>query len=410
MDTVHEVDLSQLDINGEAFQQDPYPWYAAMRRSSPVCQVPGFGWYFVATMDLVREVLADPRTYSSRVGKRTAPPPEVSDEAARLRQGRPPALATLLGNDPPEHTAYRRMANKAFTPRSLAWMEGPVRAAATELASALPDEADFLEHFAIPLPVYAICRILGLGEEHRGSVRRWTDAMTATIGSAPGARQWLAAERDRADFDHVMLRECDRRRRQPREDLLTQLVRAVDHEVPTELREAVVLGLVRQLLVAGNETTTRLLAEAMALLGPDDWIRLRRDPGYGQAVTEEALRLGSPVQQMVRRTTVDAVLGGVQLASGSRLLVSFASANRDASVFPDPDRFDPDRANRHRQVAFGHGIHACLGAGLARMESRIALRTLAERTVSVEVLPHEPLYLPSFLLRGRTALPVRVTR
>ncbi len=411
---VDEICLSRLDIESDGFQQDPYPWYAEMRRTSPVCRVAGLDWYFVATMELLSDVLADFTTYSSRVDKRREPPSEAWEEVRRLRASRPQVVAPLLGNDPPTHAAYRRMANRAFTPRTLKWMENSVYAAARQLVADLPGEADFLETFAIPLPVYAISAILGLDASRRADVRRWTTAIAAPIGATLEVEDWLEAERQQADFDHVILSELEIRRRGPRDDLLSHLVRNVDREVAPRERAAVLLGLVRQLLVAGNETTTRLLPECIVLLAahPETWERLRAGlPGYTEAVVEEALRLASPVQQMRRRTTVDVTLGGTRLAAGTRLLVSFASANRDERVFPQADTFDPARENRYRHLAFGHGIHTCLGAGLARMEARIALETLAAAgTTAIEVLPHQPRYLPSYLLRGRTELPVRVTR
>ncbi|MBB5867447.1 cytochrome P450 [Allocatelliglobosispora scoriae] len=197
------------------------------------------------------------------------------------------------------------------------------------------------------------------------------------------------------------------------DDLLSRMVAAVDETVddPDE-RLAVLLGLIRPLLVAGNETTTRLLAEAVALLcdRPAEWRRLRADAAHATRVTQEALRWCSPVQQMPRRVTCATLLGGTALPAGATVLVSFASANRDEAVFDRPDRFDPDRADLHRHIAFGHGIHACLGAGLALLQGRIALQTLAARTRRIEVADHEPRYLPGFLLRGRAQLPVRVQR
>jgi cytochrome P450 len=406
---VDDVKLSLLDIDSDAFQQNPYPWYAKMRRSAPVCQVPGNGWYFVTTMELVCEVLADPVTYSSRVAKRREPPPELR----RLRESRPGVIAPLLGNDPPSHTVYRRMVNRAFTPRALRWVEGLVRDGARGLAKDFPDDGDFVEHFAIPLPVHVISEILGLAEEQRDSVRRWTNAIAAGVGATVDAERGLAAEHDRADFDHAVLAEVEIRRRAPRDDLLSQLVKSVDQEVAPAERASVLLGLVRQLLVAGNETTTRLLAECVALLAdhPAHWERLRAaEPGHSRVVVEEALRLSSPVQQMRRRTTRDVVLGDVRLPAGSQLLVSFASANRDEAEFDVPDTFDPGRFNVHRHVAFGHGIHTCLGAALTRMESQIALEALAEIMTEIRPLPVKPRYLPSYLLRGRTELPVRITR
>jgi cytochrome P450 len=400
---VDNIDLALLDIDSDAFQQNPYPWYREMRRTAPVCPIPGLHWFFVTTMILVCEVLADPVTYSSRVDKRREPPPELR----RLRESRPDVVAPLLGNDPPSHTTYRRMANRRFTARTLRWMEGPIREGAAALAKTFPDEGDFLDLFAIPLPVYAISEILGLDEEQRGSVRRWTNAIASGVGATFDSGDRLSAEHDRADFDHTMLAVLESRRRVPGEDLLSRLVHAVDEEVAPEARAPVLLGLVRQLLVAGNETTAHLLAECVVLVAdhPVHWERVRAaEPGHSRMVIEEALRLSSPVQQMHRRAARDVDLGGVRLRAGSQLLVSFASANRDDAVFEAPDVFAPGRVNHHRHLAFGQGIHTCLGAALARLVSRIALEVLAENLAGIRPLPGVPLERTADFERWTAAL------
>ncbi|MBB5867448.1 cytochrome P450 [Allocatelliglobosispora scoriae] len=216
---MNAVELSRLDVDDPVFQRNPYPWYAQMRREAPLCPVPGRDLYFAATMNLAREVLADPARFSSRTDKRPPPPPEVREQLARLREGRPRTIHTLLNNDPPDHDRYRRMVNRAFTPRALAWTAGRVRAVAEELVAALPDEGDLVRHLAVPLPVSTICGVLGLGPEHRDQVRRWTTAMTLSVGASPGPEALLSGEHDRAEFDAVMAHECAARRRHPGDDL-----------------------------------------------------------------------------------------------------------------------------------------------------------------------------------------------
>ncbi|GAA2778300.1 cytochrome P450 [Crossiella cryophila] len=404
--------LADLDIDAEAFQHNPYPWYALMRRQAPVFPVPGRDWTFVTTMPLVREVLADPATYSSRTNRQTDPPPEVRAEVDALRRGRPPSISVLVGNDPPAHGRYRRMANRAFTPRAVARLEPVVLGVVRELVRELPAEGDFVAHFAAPLPVWTICEVLGLGAGYRESMARWLTALTATTGHRPTGEQWLRIERERAGFDHAMVAELTARVRRPGSDLLGEIVGSAALVAPPDEVLAVALGLVRQLVVAGAETTTRVLAEAVALLAaePAEWEWVGRERGRAGLVFEEAVRLASPVQQMVRRTTRAVRLGGVELAAGSRLLVSFASANRDERVFAEPDRFWPGRPDLQRHIAFGHGVHACLGIGLARLEGELALHELAGAAGRLSVTPHEPAYLPGYLLRGRTTLPVRRLR
>lgn len=404
------VDLSALDIDGESFQRDPYLWYAAMRATAPVFRVSGRDAVFVTTMALVREVLSDPGTYSSRVPRQTRPPVEIEQELAALRQDRPPSMSVLVGNDPPEHTVFRRMANRAFTPRAVAGMEHQIVAIARELVDRLPDEGDFVRDFAKPLPIWTIGEILGLRRENRASIARWTAALTATVGHELDGAQWLAVERERVEFDRAIVAEIDLRRDAPGNDLLSRIVTSVDDEVDAVTdATAIALNLVRHLLVAGNETTSRVLAECVALLAqhPHEWERLRRTPRRAGAIFEEAARLTCPVQQLVRRVTRPVTLGGVELAAGTTVLISFASASRDESVFTDPDRFNPGRPELRGHLAFGHGVHACLGAGLARLEGTVALRELARGLHRMSVMPHEPRYLASYLLRGRTTLPVK---
>src|SRR5215471_4211464 len=179
--------LPALDPFSDDFQQAPFVWYARLREQAPVYRVPGHDWYMITTMDLVREALRDPQTFSNvvDVGRRSAPPSEVAAEVAAIRAEGMPYVPALGLNDPPRHTRYRRLVNRAFTPRALAGMEPLIESVAAELVTALPedDEVDFVDALARPLPIYAILRILGLPESRRADVVRWSDAATASLGA-----------------------------------------------------------------------------------------------------------------------------------------------------------------------------------------------------------------------------------
>jgi cytochrome P450 len=406
-------DDGALDLFSAAFQQCPFPELAALRRREPVHRAAN-GWYVVTTMELARAVLTEPVLFSNAVSRRTPPPPEVAGEVAAIRARGLPWVPTLLLNDPPVHTRYRRMVSRAFTPRSLTWMEPLVAQVAGELAASLPEGRtfDFIDALARPLPVWAISRLLGLPDERRDDVRRWTDAATATIGAELDAARWPAVERDLLDFQRSMTAELTGRQQNPRDDVLSLLVQAAA-EAGEPIGTAELLSMTRELLVAGNESSLRLLADIAWQLDrrPGELAKVREDPERAETIAEESVRMASPSAAVFRRVTRDTTLGGVPLPEGAQIVVSLLSANRDEAVFTGPDRFDPDRPPAQRHVAFGQGIHVCIGASLARLEARHAVRALARHADRIEVAPGAQLhYLPSIIVRGLAALPVRVTR
>lgn len=409
--------LPDLDPFQDDFLQLPFSTLATLRARAPIHSMAEPGWFIVTTMELAREVLTDPARFSNAVSRRTQPPQEVADEVARIRARGLPSVPTLLLNDPPAHTRYRGMVQRALTPRALAWMEPLIADVADELAQNLPDDRpiDFIESFSRPLPVWAISRVLGLPDERREDVHRWTDAATATIGAQLAADRWPAAELEMLDFQQAITTELADRADRAGDDLLSLLVTAAaqpeQDETPVGTTELV--SLTRELMVAGNESTLRLLADVVWQLDtrPEEWERVRTDPGRASKIVEEAVRLASPSAAVFRRVVADTELGGVALPAGSTLVVSLLSANRDENVFSEGEAFDPDRPPAQRHLAFGQGIHACIGNILARMEARHAVIALARHVDRIDVMHDAPLrYLPSLVVRGLVALPVRVHR
>ena len=389
--------------------QCPYPYYARMRAEAPVLHLAELDMYLVTRHDLVLGILRDPTTYSSKFGRPTMP--LSGDEADRLNAAIAegyPRTPTMLTADPPEHTRFRGLVAKAFNPRAIASMEPFIRQFVTELIDAWGDRAqvEFVAEFAVPLPVRVIATMLGQPSERYADIKRWSDASLAGIGTNLSVEGRIAAERETNEFQRHFAQEIDDRRAHPRDDLIGNLVHATVDEPgvdprPFELPE--MISIISQLMVAGNETTTKLLGEMMRLLGehPDQWQAMRADPTRIERIVEEALRLSSPTQGIFRISTADVELGGINIPAGSRLVLVYGAANRDETLFADADAFDPDRDRLKEHLAFGKGIHFCLGAALSRLEARVALEELSRRVVKYHLAEGNDFrYIPSFMLRG----------
>ncbi len=400
--------------------QCPFPHYAQMRDEQPVMLIEQVGMYLVTRHDLVMTVLRDPATYSSLFGGASMPlPSEAREKMAEVMADGYPRVPTMLTADMPDHTRYRRLVSKAFTPKVIAELEPVIRSITTRLIDSWIETGriEFVTQFGVPLPVEVIAHALNVPDSRLADFKRWSDDSVAGIGTNIGLDARLEAERGVNEFQHYFAAELDRRRTEPQDDLLTALLQArIDDDDPEvtdkrPLEMAEMLSIVQQLLVAGNETTTKLLTETMRLLAenPDQWTKLKEDPSRCAAVVEEALRLSTPTQGMFRIATRDHELDGVHIPKGARIVIVFASANRDEELYDEPDAFDPDRENLRDHLAFGKGIHFCLGAALSRLEGKVALEELSKRIDSFTLSDdNEFAYFPSFLLRGLTSLHIDV--
>jgi cytochrome P450 len=401
--------------------QCPFPHYAQMRSEAPVLFVENLGLYLVTRHDLVMEVLRDPQTYSSLFGG-TGMPLAKEDRARMaevLAEGFP-RVATMLTADQPEHTRYRRLVSKAFHPAAIAALEPVIRRVTIQAIDSWIDKGsiEFVRDFGIPLPVEVIAHALNVPQERMADFKRWSDDSIAGIGTMLTLDQRIAAERGVNEYQRYFAEQIELRRTDPRDDLLTNLLNArvdsddpdVDDKRPLDMPE--MLSIVQQLLVAGNETTTKMLTEMMRLLGenPDQWELLKQDPRRIDRVVEETLRLSTPTQGMFRVVTADVNLGGVDIPAGSRMVIVFSSANRDEELYANPDEFDPDRENLRNHLAFGKGIHFCLGANLSRLEGQVALQELTRRIDTFRLAESNDFnYFPSFMLRGLTSLNIEFT-
>jgi cytochrome P450 len=415
------VDISTFNPFDPSTQQCPFPHYAQMREEAPVHPVPGLGVHLVTKHDLVMQVLRDPQTYSSMFGGAGMPLSSADREKfAEVMAAGYPRVPTMLTADQPDHTRYRRLVARAFHPKVIAEMEPIIRQITIELIESWIDKGriEFVKEFGVPLPVRVIAKALNVPDDRLADFKRWSDDSIAGIGTNITLEQRLQAEYGVNEFQHYFAEQIELRRTNPQDDILTNLLNAsIDDDDPevTDKRQLdmpEMLSIIQQLLVAGNETTTKSLTEMVRLLAenPEEWAALKADPSRAEKVFEETLRLSTPTQGMWRILTKDAELGGVQLTKGQRIIIVFASANRDEALYDNPDDFIPMRDHLRDNLAFGKGIHFCLGANLSRLEGKVAAEELSKRIDTITLSESNKYqYFPSFMLRGLTDLDIEFT-
>ncbi len=421
------IDLEHFDPLSPEVMQSPWEHYAAMRAQQPVLELdgarvgrPGERVFCVSRYDDVREVLLDPATFSSHHAIPAAnPSPELRQRLIDVIASGWREVSTMLTEDPPSHTRYRGLVSKAFTPKRLGQLEPAIRAICEELVEGFERQptVDYMNAYAVPIPVRTVAAVLDVPDTRQDDFKRWADLSVSAIGRAISDDERVEAQKAIVEQQHYFAGEIEARRTQPRDDFLTDLLNArltqEDDDFEAEpLSMAEMLSIIRQIQVAGSETTVSLLAELMVILSdlPDEWERIKADHTRIPAIVEEALRLSSPNQGLFRAATTDATVGGVEIPEGSTLWVMFGSANHDDDIYENPEQFEPDRPDAIPHLAFGKGPHYCLGAALARLEARVALEVLAEHIDTINVDPEFDLrYAPSYVLRGLEALEVQFT-
>jgi len=377
-------------------QDDPYPVYRMLRDDAPVFWAPASNTWVLSRHADVTGALLDHQRYSSINGVFPTPPDVPFLESF---------LPMMIMMDPPRHDALRGLVSKAFTPRRIAALEAGIDALAVSLAQGLVSNAgrgDFIEDFAGVLPAMVIADLLGVPRQDRQQFRQWSSTLIQSNPARGEVADGLAAAAAVYGYFADFLAE---RRRAPRDDLMSALVAAeIDGQ---RLRDDELLGFCLLLLIAGHETTTNLLGNAAVVLAADrrSRRRLAADPALIGPAVEELLRYDSPVQGLSRVLTTDVTLHATTMSRGDSVLLLFGSANRDERAFTDPDIFDIGRKPEH-QVAFGRGIHFCLGAALARMEARIALRALLSRLPEWSLDHAAAVRLRSGPIRGYLSLPI----
>lgn len=410
--------LGQFSPMHPALLKCPYGMNQRLHREAPVYQDPASGIYFVSRYDDVVAMAMDHETFSSVLpGGGASSMAKTDPDVAAIRAEGYPDVATMLTQDPPLQRRYRKFVDQAFSPASLRALEPFIEATAHELIDRFVDrgECEFLSEFGIPLPLTVIASQIGTPMSDLPALRRWTNAFIGQLSQQLDREGQLQAARDVVEFQHYFVLRMEERRREPKQDILSQVVNAsIDGEKP--LDDAECLSMLSQILVAGNETTSSALTEGIWLLirHPEQYQIVRDDPSTENihALVEEVLRISSPSANMFRRATRDVEIGGVTIPENAICFARFAAANQDADRFEQPLQFDIRRGNLREHVAFGKGVHHCLGAALSRREMNIAFKVLFERIGNFRLSPGaaEPEFAANALLHGLRSLEISFDR
>ncbi len=396
-----------LDVLDPAVRAEPYGLYRRILEEAPVSEGPA-GLYTFARYAHCAALLRDPRASSD---DRNGLVYQSLLAAGQISPADQELLATqpFLFRDPPDHTRLRRLVSKAFTPRVVEGLRPLIAGFVDQLLDSAADRGclDIVADLAYPLPVAVICDLLGVPREDSARFSAWSREMARmldpvfTLTAEDKQRQMLAF----AELSAYINELVDRRRAAPGADLLSALIAV--KERGEQLSRGDLVATAMLLLVAGHETTVNLIANGVLTLlrHPEALARLRADPVLAPTAVEEVLRYDPPVHFRTRVSIEDLSIGGVTVPRGSVIVLLLAAANRDPACFPDPARFDPTRPD-NRHLAFGGGIHFCLGAPLARLEAQLALATFARRVIAPRLTPDPLAYHVNAALRGLRTLPV----
>lgn len=399
---------------------DPYAAYQTLRDEAPVFFVPELNVHYVTRYDLIRQAIKDTDTYSSkydgflnlsREAAMAAMPEDVRGQLLAAEREMIPIPPTMLTLDEPEHTNYRSLVSQLFTGSQVKKAEEQVQAVVDETADALMAKAagqadvDFMAEFAFPVPLRIIADRLGIPEEDRPL---FDDGATAAAGglrlSPLSPEEMLRRARLAVDLQQLLVRLFEARRSDPREDMITILANAKLEKEDRHLTHGEALSILNQFLVAGHETTTSTFGWGVLALckQPEVQEQIRDDSKLTRTFVEEALRVESPVQGLPRLVTKDTELGGYPIKAGEMIMLRYGAANRDERQFENPDLVDVHREKAGMQLAFGSGVHHCIGAPLARQELNLGFPALLKRMQNIRLSPQrdEPKAEPSFILRN----------
>ncbi len=388
---------------------DPYPFFAEAQRATPAFFSPQLNYWVITRYADVREALKNTQDFSAANTLETLKP-LCPHARAVLIEGKVQPPAALTNNDPPSHTRVRRVANGAFTPRRVAVMEDFIRTTTrTFLDERFRDgSADLIADLAWELPAQVIFRVIGLSNDEVRRIKAAAQNRLLFNWGLPSDAEQVALAEDTVDLWHFIQGFVADRARSPRDDFTSDLLAARDEGSPG-LSEPEVCSVLLALLVAGHETTTSLIGNAVRwlLADPRDWAAIAADHALLPDAIEEVLRLEPSIHTWRRRTRHAVTFAGQELPAGANLLLLIGAANRDPSVFAEPDRFDIRRSNAREHMAFGYGSHICLGAPLARLEARVVLEELSHRYPRLRLAGDQPMrVLPTVSFRGPLELQV----
>jgi cytochrome P450 len=398
-----EAHMSDIDLFDPATQEDWFPTYRRLRDEQPVYRMPGTNIHVVTRYDDVLYVLRHQELFPTGSGStRTAAAREVYETKGWAR-------ITPLSTNPPDHRNYRELVDGFFDAKGSLHWQPIIEATIADLLDEMQADgsADYVEAFALPLPVRVITRVLGFPATDIPQLKAWSSAWVLPFSGplTPDQEVWVAEQV--VEFQHYIHHHIEAKRAEPGDDVLSSLVDArfggdrplSDHEIIT---------IIDHLYIGGNETTTFALTSALWLLlrEPGLYERVRADRSLVEPFIEEALRMESPTQGLYRAVAVDTAIGGVPVPAGATLHIRYGAANRDERMFPDPDTVHLDRANVRRHMAFSLGEHHCPGSGLSRLEQQLALNAVLDRLPDLRLAEgrNDFRHLPGFVLRALNEL------
>ena len=390
----------------------PLPAYRALQQEAPVYKDPGTGMYVVTRYADIRAIAADPKMFINNTGQLQGRQTPVTGQInAMMQAAGVEEVNTLVTNDPPEHRLYRSLVDKAFGVRRVAAMEPRIVEIANELIDAFPKQPfDFVQAFAIWLPMRMIAEQLGVPPEMGDTFKTWSDATIECTAPLIDPDRLLECTRIKIEMNQFLVARGEELRAAPNDTLISAIANStIDGR---QLTQGEFCSLLVQLLVGGNETTTSALASAMYHLAskPELQAELRKDFEKIKSFVEEVLRLEAPLQGLFRRATAATEIGGVEIPEGAILNIRWAAGNRDPAIFPDSDSIVLDRPNATQHLTFGMGIHYCIGNQLARAELYHGLSAILARTREIRLANGEDglQRLVHFMAHGYTKLMVEV--
>ncbi len=415
--------LADLSLTDPQIQAYPTSFYQTLRNEEPVHFDEKLGMWLVSRYEDIVTLLRDPATYSDKHGYEAQYASGFFEEFKEiLERDGGGFFSDAIKSDPPYHTRIRKLLEKAFTAHRVKALEPDITKIVADLADKFAEKAangnvvDGVKEFAIPLTIAVICAQMGIDQYNGEKISRWSVAITAQIGRMQNRESMIANAKEICDLQNFIISQMQDREQNPREDMISDLVHA-STEDGEKLTFSEAVSLIRALIIAGNDTTATAIGNLLFILAtkPDLAQELYdnvEDSRYMNRFVEELLRYAPPVRGLAKMTTCETELGGQKLPKGAHMLVLYASGNADETRFECPQQFDTSRSNIGSHVAFGVGIHRCIGASLARMEINVAAKELIKRVKNIKLaIPMEELkYQPTVATHTIESLPMLLER
>ncbi|MEE2692733.1 MAG: cytochrome P450 [Pseudomonadota bacterium] len=413
MSETDRTPLGQIDMYDEELLECPFGFFRRLTREAPVLRHEASGVYQISGYELAAKALLDPETFSNEIGHTLHDRASASEEIRAAQAGAYPTASVLHTTDGAKHKFSRALVNRAFAPQRVREMEPRIE----EIADALIDNfaargsVEFMGEFAQSLPLMIIAEQMGVPPADIERFREWSDAFATRFSYKADAAAELQAAHAVVAFQQYFKNVLEEKKLRPTNDIISVIAGAIEEGADGEnsLTMPQALQLCQQILVAGNESTAATLCEGMVLFlnRPELIGRIRDDADFRKNALEELLRVHSAVNAMWRVTTKKTEMGGVEIPEGALVLIRFGAANRDERTYQDADAYDPARANARRHIAFGFGVHVCIGASLARRELDICFRKLFSRLEGWRIQDGATLeHTPSIIMRALKELPL----